>query len=245
MRTAAQLPDSGEPKQTARRVRAMFARVVPRYDLLNHLLSLNLDRYWRARTARRVSGRLRRPGARGADLCCGTGDLLAALRRQALRGGSRPLLIGCDFCRPMLLAARRKLPNALLVEADALALPFPDASLDLVTVAFGLRNLSDYRAGLREMRRLLRPSGLAAVLEFSRPTNRPWRTLYELYSRWVLPRIGGWISGDPEAYRYLPESVRAFPRPEQLAALMREAGFSQVEFQAMSGGIVVLHIGEA
>ncbi len=238
-------PGPDNPQARARWVRGMFTRVAPRYDLLNHLLSFNLDRYWRARVARRVASVLARSGARALDLCCGTGDLLAALRRRALAAGTQPLLIGCDYCHSMLVAARKKLPDAVLLEADALALPLPDASVDLITVAFGLRNLSDFRAGLREMQRLLRPGGVAAILEFSRPRSTALRMLYRVYSEHILPRIGGWISGVPEAYRYLPESVARFPEPDQLAALMREAGFTQVELATMSGGIVALHIGVA
>lgn len=234
-----------DPSEAARRVRAMFARVVPRYDLLNHLLSFNLDRGWRARTARQLRPWLQQPGARALDLGCGTGDLLAALARESRQQKDSALLVGCDFCHPMLTRARQKLPEAVLVEGDALALPFPDAAFDLVAVAFGLRNFADTAAGLREMRRVLRRGGLAAVLEFSRP-HRGWlRLLYGGYSRWWLPRLGSWISGDAEAYRYLPASVERFPGPAELAALMRAAGFSRVEYRTMSGGIVALHLGQA
>ncbi len=245
MTRASKGPGAETPQADPRWVRAMFARVVPRYDLLNHLLSFNLDRYWRARVARRFRAVLNQPGARVLDLCCGTGDLLAALQRQVRAPSAHPLLIGCDFCHSMLAAARKKLPEAVVVEADALALPLPDASLDLITVAFGLRNLSDYRAALGEMRRVLRPRGMAAVLEFSHPQSAAFRVLYGAYSRWILPRIGGWISGAPEAYRYLPESVARFPDADELAALMREAGFEQVEFTRMSRGVVALHVGVA
>ncbi len=234
------------PEQTARWVRRMFARIAPRYDLLNRLLSLGQDRRWRRLTALRVRQWLERPGARALDLCCGTGDLLVFLARVSART-ARPdvLLAGCDFCRPMLRLARRKLPEAALLEADALRLPVPDASLDLVTVAFGFRNLADYHAGLAEMRRVLRPGGAAAILEFSQPTGRLLAPLYAWYSRCVLPRVGGWISGDPDAYRYLPESVSRFPGPEELARWMRDAGFRQVGFERFSGGIVALHLGIA
>jgi demethylmenaquinone methyltransferase/2-methoxy-6-polyprenyl-1,4-benzoquinol methylase len=177
MRGATPAGAQGE-QDAARWVRAMFGRVAHRYDLANHLLSFNIDRLWRARTVARVRPVLERPGARVLDLCCGTGDLLLAL------GPSNT--IGADFCHPMLVRAREKGARSV-VEADALRLPFPDASLDLITTAFGFRNLADYDAGLREMRRVLRPGGMAAILEFSQPPNRIFGALYAFYSRRVLP----------------------------------------------------------
>jgi demethylmenaquinone methyltransferase/2-methoxy-6-polyprenyl-1,4-benzoquinol methylase len=218
----------------------MFARVAHRYDLANHLLSFNLDRWWRARTVRRVRPVLLRPGARALDLCCGTGDLLAALEEAA----GRPLF-GGDFCRPMLEAAVRKSPQARLFEADALDLPLAAASLDLITIAFGFRNLANYAAGLEEMRRVLRPGGMLAILEFSRPPNAVFAALYRFYSRRILPAVGGALSGDRGAYEYLPDSVRRFPSAGELAARMREAGFRDVRFEYMTGGIVALHTGTA
>ena len=222
----------------------MFGRIAHRYDLLNHLLSLNADRCWRARTVRRLRGFLERPDARVLDLCCGSGDLMLAL--EARYGG---LVLGADFCHPMLLEARRKMErrgsSALLFEADALRLPLPDGSLDLITVAFGFRNLADYRGGLAEMRRILKPGGAAAILEFSQPPNRAFAALYNFYSRKILPVIGGVVSGSPEAYSYLPESVSRFPNAEELAWAMGEEGFREVDFQRMTGGIVALHVGVA
>ncbi len=221
--------------EAARWVRGMFGRVARRYDLLNHLLSFNLDRYWRARTVRELRPALERPGARVLDVCCGTGDLLAAL------GGT----LGIDFCHPMLVAARRKMPAAALVEADALALPLADASLDVVATAFGFRNLANYEKGLRELRRVLKPGGVAAILEFSQPPSALFAALYGFYSKRVLPAIGGAVSGERAAYEYLPESVRKFPSAEGLAGMMREAGFVEVRFSRMTGGIVALHLGTA
>lgn len=221
-------------------VRAMFTRVAPRYDLLNHLLSFNQDRRWRAGTLERLAPLLRGSGVRVLDLCCGTGDLLVALQAAC----RRPVL-GCDFSRAMLAQARRKIPHGTLLEADALRLPMADASLDLITIAFGFRNLADYRAGLAEMRRVLQPGGTLAILEFSQPPNRLWAAFYGFYSRRVLPLVGGLISGDPSAYRYLPASVRRFPSPEELADEMRRAGFSEVSFELMSWGMVALHLGRA
>jgi demethylmenaquinone methyltransferase / 2-methoxy-6-polyprenyl-1,4-benzoquinol methylase len=227
-------------EDAARLVRGMFGRVAHRYDLANHLLSFNIDRYWRAHTVRCARHILQRPDSRVLDLCCGTGDLLAAL---AAAGPAR--VTGADFCHPMLTAARRKLgAHVDLFEGDALSLPLPGASLDLITVAFGFRNLASYAKGLEEMRRLLRPGGMAAILEFSQPPNPAFRALYNFYSGRVLPLIGGALSGSREAYRYLPESVRRFPPPGELAEAMRQAGFATVHYELLTGGIVALHIGE-
>jgi demethylmenaquinone methyltransferase/2-methoxy-6-polyprenyl-1,4-benzoquinol methylase len=230
-------------QEAARWVRGMFGRVAHRYDLANHLLSFNIDRYWRAHTVRKVSDILERPGARVLDICCGTGDLVLALAE-----GGRPVL-GSDFCHPMLVAAHQKIARraapAVLFESDALRLPLRDASLDLLTVAFGFRNLANYESGLAEVRRVLRPGGTAAILEFSRPPNRAFAGLYNFYSRRILPLIGGALSGSRDAYRYLPESVRKFPDAPELAARMRAAGFSGVEFEYLTGGIVALHVGRA
>lgn len=229
-------------QQAARWVRDMFAGVAPRYDLLNHLLSFHIDRYWRARTVRRVRHVLARPEALAMDLACGTGDLLLALEKAG-----RCRVVGSDFCHPMLLAARskaggRRLP-ALLFEADGLALPLAGGSLDLVTIAFGFRNFANYRRGLDELYRVLKPGGVLAILEFSRPPNAVFRGLYEWYSRRILPAIGAALSGSRTAYSYLPESVRKFPTACELAAQMKEAGFSTAGFELMTGGIVALHLG--
>ena len=228
-------------------VRGMFGRIAPRYDLLNHLLSFNLDKRWRARTVARVAGILDGPDARVLDLCCGTGDVLLALesRRESIHGHT-PVLAS-DFCHPMLVEARRKISthgfSTPVFEADALSLPLADASLDLITVAFGFRNLANYERGLHEMLRVLKPGGVAAILEFSQPSNAAFRAIYGFFSTSVLPRIGGIISGSPEAYSYLPESIRKFPGAEQLAQEMLRTGFSRVEFERMTGGAVALHLG--
>jgi len=230
-------------------VRAMFGRVAHRYDLANHLLSLNMDRYWRARTVARVRTVLRAPGAKALDLCCGTGDLLLALEADGGAGRWPALLWGSDFCHPMLTAASEKIARrgfrSRVFEADALQIPVRDGSLDLVTVAFGFRNLVDYSRGLEEMRRVLRPGGVAAILEFSQPTNWAFAALYNFYSRRVLPAVGGALSGSKDAYTYLPESVRKFPSAEELARMMRDAGFDAVSFERITGGIVCLHVGQA
>ena len=227
----------------SRWVRGMFGRVAGRYDLLNHLLSFNLDKRWRARTVERVADVLARPDAKVLDLCCGTGDVLLSL--EARRGGGT--VLGSDFCHPMLLEARRKIAAAQLrsplFEADALALPLAPESLDLITVAFGFRNLTNYQRGLNELERVLKPGGVLAVLEFSQPTNRFFGALYGFFSRRVLPFVGGLISGSREAYSYLPESIRKFPGAEDLARQMRDAGFSSVEFERLTFGAVALHLG--
>jgi demethylmenaquinone methyltransferase / 2-methoxy-6-polyprenyl-1,4-benzoquinol methylase len=223
-------------REKAQWVRGMFGRIAGRYDLLNHLLSFNLDKRWRARTVKRVSDILARPDARVLDLCCGTGDVLLALEdHQAWISGS-------DFCHPMLLEARRKTRSPLF-EADALALPLKDNSLDLITCAFGFRNLASYDKGLEEFLRVLKPGGVAAILEFSQPTNRAFGALYQFFSNHVLPRIGGMVSGSTDAYSYLPESIKKFPGADDLAAQMESAGFKKVEFERMTGGAVALHLG--
>jgi demethylmenaquinone methyltransferase/2-methoxy-6-polyprenyl-1,4-benzoquinol methylase len=236
-------PEGARNEQEASRwVRSMFGRVAHRYDLANHLLSANIDKSWRNETVRQVRDILKRPDSRVMDLACGTGDLLIALEREAGRK-----LIGSDFCHPMLAGAHAKLRRArlqsALLEADGLALPLGDASLDLITIAFGFRNFSNYKNGLTEMRRVLRKGGALAILEFTQPPNKAFSALYNWYTRNILPVIGGMISGAPEAYKYLPESVRKFPEAPGLADMMREAGFEKVEWQYLTFGIVALHIG--
>jgi len=242
MKAIGTTPEGARSEQEASRwVRWMFGRVAHRYDLANHLLSANVDRYWRSHTVEKVADILKRPGARVLDLACGTGDLLIALERSAGR-----TLIGSDFCHPMLTGAQSKLRRdrlgSALVESDALAMPFPDASLDLITIAFGYRNFANYAAGLAEMRRVLRRGGALAILEFTQPPNKSFAALYNWYSRNVLPLIGGAISGAPEAYRYLPESVRKFPDAPELALMMKDADFA-VEWEYLTFGIAALHVG--
>ncbi len=234
---------TGNERQAAAWVRGMFGQIVPRYDLLNHLLSMNIDRYWRARTVSRVSHVLKQPEARVLDVCCGTGDLTMALQAYGCA-----TVYGSDFCHPMLVAAHQKIARrgacSPVFEADALELAVADASFDLVTAAFGFRNLANYQRGLEELRRILKPGGVLAILEFSTPPNPLVAQLYGLYSRSILPVIGAWISGSKEAYSYLPESVRKFPDARGLADHMRAAGFTSVRFERMTAGIVALHLGE-
>ena len=232
----------------SRQVREMFSGIAPHYDLLNHLLSLRFDIAWRRRVARRFHPLLDRRGARVLDLCCGTGDLALALAGQSTGQGAE--IVGADFAHPMLVRACRKSASRpagnsiAFLEADALALPFADESFDLVTTAFGFRNLANYRAGLAEFRRVLRPGGSLAILEFSEPRSALFGSLFGFYFRRVLPRIGGIISGNAGAYGYLPRSVRRFPQPPELARWMEEAGFTKVSFERWTGGIVALHTGE-
>jgi demethylmenaquinone methyltransferase / 2-methoxy-6-polyprenyl-1,4-benzoquinol methylase len=225
--------------EASRRVREMFTRIAPSYDLLNHVLSMQLDRLWRARTARILKPILSRGDATVLDLCCGTGDLAMAL---AHAGKAR--VIGADFAHTMLVQAREKSGEGLpFLEADALSLPFASESFDLVTTAFGFRNLANYEDGLREMQRVLKFGGTLAVLEFTEPPSGFLGSAYRWYFRRVLPRIGGMLSGDRDAYTYLPKSVSRFFLPEQLGALMESVGFASVKYRMWTMGTVALHTG--
>lgn len=212
--------------EAAANVQRMFDTIAPTYDRANHLLSFGLDRMWWRRTAHALRPILARPDARILDLCCGTGDLTAALLRY--RPPAAIPIVGGDFSPEMLARARQKhaAANAHFLEVDAMALPFPDNSLDLVTFAFGFRNLRNYADGLAEVFRVLAPSGQIAILECNQPGGLTG-LLYSLYFKRVLPLLGGLISGAPAAYRYLPASVERFPRPPEMLALLRHAGFTQ------------------
>ena len=217
----------------------MFSGIAKRYDLLNHLLSGNVDKRWRRIVATRVREKLSSSGARVLDVACGTGDLSLTLFEST---GAR--VVGTDFCRPMLQIAAAKLAREIpLIEGDALNLPFREASFEAVTIAFGLRNLASVESGLAELRRVLKPGGWVAVLEFSRPANAMLRPVFGLYFTRVLPLMGGLISGSPRAYSYLPASVQKFPDQQQLSLLMQRAGFDQVQFENLTGGIAALHMG--
>jgi demethylmenaquinone methyltransferase/2-methoxy-6-polyprenyl-1,4-benzoquinol methylase len=220
----------------------MFAGIAGRYDLLNHLLSGNTDKRWRRLVAKRLQPSLSLEGARALDVACGTGDLALALAEK-----TGAFVVGTDFCRPMLeIAAGKTQANGAeipYVEGDALKLPFADQSFDAVSIAFGLRNLSSVEDGLKELWRVLKPTGCAAILEFSRPVVPGFRALFHFYFTRVLPKLGGMISGSPGAYEYLPDSVSRFPDQKLLVAMMREAGFDQVEYQNLTGGIAALHMG--
>lgn len=238
-------PEGATSEQDAsRKVREMFTRIAPRYDLLNHLLSAQMDKRWRARTSRVLRPILDRPDALVLDLCCGTGDLAFALARDA-----KAYIMGADFSHTMLVRANEK--NVLqrgvreripFLEADALRLPFADRSFDLVTAAFGFRNLANYEAGLREIFRVLKVGGTLGILEFTEPAPGMVGQLYRFYCQRVLPKIGGLVSGDAAAYAYLPKSVARFFRPEELASLMRQVGYSPVRYHLMTLDSVALHV---
>ena len=220
----------------------MFASIAGRYDLLNHLLSGNIDRRWRSFVARKLSGTLSSSEARVLDVACGTGDLSLKLFE-----GGQARITGLDFCRPMLVIAASKAArsnsNVPFVEGDALDLPFGDCSFEAATIAFGLRNLTSVEAGFKELLRVLKPGGRVAVLEFSKPKAPILRSLFRIYFTKLLPLFGGWVSGSKSAYEYLPDSVSRFPDQEELVAMMKAAGFAEVSYENLTGGIAALHLG--
>lgn len=234
--------ESATTAEHARRVREMFATIAARYDLLNHLLSGNIDKRWRRLVAKLLIATLSRNDARVLDAACGTGDLSLTLLES---GQAR--IIGVDFCRPMLDIAAAKAQRAAssvpFVEGDVLQLPFADRSFEAATIAFGLRNLTSVEGGFKELLRILKPGGRLVVLEFSKPRTRALRSLFKVYFTKLLPLFGGLISGSKSAYQYLPDSVSRFPDQQELANLMAQAGFAEVTFQNLTGGIAALHSG--
>src|SRR5947209_5391370 len=220
----------------------MFAGIAGRYDLLNHILSGNVDRRWRRMVANKLRASLAGDGALALDVACGTGDLSLVLAEE-----TRASVVGIDFCRPMLDIAAEKARSRNLrvpfIEGDALQLPFVDSTFDAVSIAFGLRNVANVETGLRELLRILKPGGRAAVLEFSRPTVPGFRQLFQIYFTRVLPRIGGIVSGSRGAYEYLPDSVVRFPDQLRLSLLMRAVGFEEVEHRNLTLGVAALHTG--
>ncbi len=238
-------PDGATDEQSAsRQVRQMFSDIAPRYDLLNHVLSANVDRLWWWQAARTFRPILARPEARVLDLCCGTGDMSFALHKRA--GGSGAQILGADFAHPMLVRGKQKDEargsHLRWLEADALHLPLRDASFDLVTAAFGFRNLANYDAGLREIARVLRPGGECGILDFSEPQGMVG-VGYRFYFKYVLPTVGGAISGDRKAYEYLPRSVERFPAPAEMVERMKRAGFARAEWSPYTFGIAGLYRG--
>ena len=230
--------------KSAIRVRRMFAEIAGRYDLLNHLLSLNIDRYWRWRTVRAVPVR---PGGDVLDVCTGTGDLALAYFRASRE---KSQIVGADFCHEMLALGRRKGVAAgatrrlKFIEADAMQLPLPSDRFDVVSVAFGLRNVVDTDAGLAEMVRVCAPGGKVVVLEFSTPQWQPFKAGYLWYFRHVLPRIGQLLARNRQsAYSYLPQSVGEFPQGEALAQRMRKAGLNDVSCRSLTLGVASLYVG--
>lgn len=228
-------------REHASRVREMFATIAARYDLLNHLLSGRMDKRWRRLVAKRMQQSLGSEDVTILDVACGTGDLSLELFET-----TKARVVGTDFCRPMLDIAASKAARGqsaiALIEGDALRLPFLDCSFDGVTIAFGLRNLSNVERGLTELLRVLKPGGSLAILEFSKPLIPGFSFLFKAYFTKLLPFVGGLISGSRSAYQYLPESVSRFPDQKELAETMQLVGFDRVEFQNLTGGVAALHL---
>jgi demethylmenaquinone methyltransferase / 2-methoxy-6-polyprenyl-1,4-benzoquinol methylase len=238
---------TSDEESAAAAVRTMFDDIAPRYDLLNHVLSLNIDRWWWWRTARRFREILSRPEAAVLDICCGTGDMtLALLRRRPM--DSEPV-IAADFSHQMLVRGAAKFaafgagegsPRAIAIEADALHLPLADDSIDLITTAFGFRNLANYRAGLDEFHRVLRSGGELGILDFSEPGGLRGK-LYAFYFRRILPAIGSRLSGVTGPYAYLPNSVHNFPPPAEMREIMAAVGFRDVTWTPYTFGVAGLY----
>lgn len=233
---------TSDEQSSAAAVRQMFNSIAPRYDLLNHVLSCNIDRIWWNRAARRFRHILAQPQASVLDVCCGTGDMTLALLRRRPSGAAPVLAV--DFSHAMLVRGAQKLRrrNAVAIEADALHLPLAGSSLDLVISAFGFRNLANYESGLREFHRVLKPGGELGILDFSEPGGAAGK-LYAFYFRRILPAIGARLSGTGSAYSYLPASVEKFPAPPQMLKLMEGAGFTQVSWTPYTFGIAGLYRG--
>jgi demethylmenaquinone methyltransferase / 2-methoxy-6-polyprenyl-1,4-benzoquinol methylase len=222
----------------ARAVREMFSGIAGKYDFLNHLLSANIDKRWRRLVSKKLEDVLQNPNAIVLDVACGTGDLAVELKKNA-----RAKIIGTDFCRPMLEIAYKKDASIPFLEADGMNLSFANETFDAATIAFGLRNFSNWRDGLIELHRILKPQGKLVILEFSEPVLPGFRGAFQFYFSHILPRIGGAVSGSRGAYEYLPDSVSRFPNQKNLAAMMREIGFSEVEYKNLTGGIAAIHLG--
>lgn len=226
----------------ARAVREMFSGIAGRYDFLNHFLSANIDRRWRRKVSGKLKDVLEEENALILDVACGTGDL-----SLELKNAGKAKVIGTDFCRPMLAIAKEKTEKSNekipYIEGDGMNLSFSDETFDAVTIAFGLRNFSNWQDGLRELHRVLKKGGRIAILEFSAPVVPGFRQIFNFYFSRVLPRIGGAVSGSRGAYEYLPDSVSRFPDQKNLAKMMGEIGFSGVEYKNLTGGIAAIHTG--
>jgi len=226
----------------AKAVREMFSGIATKYDFLNHFLSANIDKRWRRLVAQKLKDVLENPNALVLDVACGTGDLSLELQKNA-----RAKIFGTDFCRPMLdIAFNKNAKNASdipYIEADGMNLSFANESFDAVTIAFGLRNFSNWKKGLREFQRILKPGGKLIILEFSTPVIPGFRGMFQFYFSTILPRIGGAVSGSRGAYEYLPDSVSKFPDQKNLARMISETGFSDVEYKNLTGGIAAIHMG--
>lgn len=226
----------------AKAVREMFAGIAGKYDFLNHFLSVNTDKRWRRLVSKKLADVLENPNALILDVACGTGDLSVELQTT---GNAK--VVGTDFCRPMLAVAKDKNEKNHLaipyIEGDGMNLSFADNTFDAVTIAFGLRNFSNWLDGLKELHRVLKPKGILAILEFSTPVVPGFKQLFNFYFANILPRIGGAVSGSRGAYEYLPDSVSRFPDQKNLARMMGEVGFETVEYKNLTGGIAALHLG--
>jgi demethylmenaquinone methyltransferase/2-methoxy-6-polyprenyl-1,4-benzoquinol methylase len=229
----------------ATQIRNMFSAIAHRYDLLNHLLSLNIDRLWRQQAVAKLTSIVGTRDSLSLDLCCGTGDLALTMSQ---RGMAR--IIACDFSHPMLQLCRQKISKQnqsdriRTVEADGLRLPFRSQAFDAVAIAFGLRNLESVTRGVTEMARVLKPGGALLVLEFSKPTNALFDKIFQLYFFRILPQIGNLISKHRSAYSYLPQSVRRFPDQTELAKALTQCGFGNISYVNLSGGIAAIHCGK-
>lgn len=225
--------------EKAKQIRNLFTNIAPYYDLLNHLFSINIDKRWRRFTAQKLSDILLKPNAYALDVCCGTADLSLELGKQAPT-------VGVDFCHQMLVIGKKKVKGhpIILLEGDALNLPFADKSFEAISCAFGLRNLADVNLGLKEFYRLIKPGGRVAILEFSQPVIPVFRELFLFYFNYILPTIGGAISGSSLAYSYLPASVAKFPDQKRLVEMMENIGYKNVHYFNLTGGIAALHLGD-
>lgn len=226
----------------ARAVREMFSGIAKRYDFLNHFLSVNIDKRWRKLVRERLAKELADENALILDVACGTGDLSIELQQNA-----RAKVIGTDFCRPMLAVAFDKNAKNNLaipyIEGDGMNLSFPNETFDAVTIAFGLRNFSNWLDGLKELRRVLKKGGKLAILEFSTPVIPGFKQIFNLYFTQILPRVGGAVSGSRGAYEYLPDSVSRFPDQKNLAKMMGKVGLEAVDYKNLTGGIAAIHVG--
>ncbi|MHB1936527.1 MAG: bifunctional demethylmenaquinone methyltransferase/2-methoxy-6-polyprenyl-1,4-benzoquinol methylase UbiE [Acidobacteriaceae bacterium] len=236
---------TGDEQSVSHAVQSMFNGIAPRYDLLNRVLSANVDSLWWRRTARAFAPILRDPETAVLDICCGTGDMTLALLRHR-PANARPV-VALDFSPAMLERAKDKFSSpkfsahrVVAMEADALHMPLPDNSIDLITTAFGFRNLANYESGLREMARVLRPGAYLGILDFHEPGGL-FGKIYNFYFHHVLPRIGKILSGSSEPYEYLPQSVRRFPKPEEMLAMMRACGFTAASWTPYTFGIAGLY----
>lgn len=230
--------------ERAPKVRQMFSRLAWKYDLVNDIMSFGLHRLWKRQTVDRALGDAAGRSVRVLDLCCGSGDLCFLAEEKGARA-----VVGADFTLPMLAVARRRRARdgrrSQFVQADALSLPFPDAAFDAITISYGLRNVADLDAALREMRRVLAPGGRAVVLDFGKPDGRVAAALYDTFLHTMMPAVGWLFHGDPQTYLYIPESLERFPAQRGVERMMQAAGFSNVRYENRLLGTMGIHVGGA